>query len=119
MMLFRAFNILIGIWLMGAPAVLGYGDPAAAIDRIAGPTVAAISIVSIAGATRPVRWLNLPIGLWLVAAPLIFGYDPVPFLNSTACGVFIAVLSLFRGKVGDEFAGGWSSLLRKEERRSI
>jgi hypothetical protein len=116
MMLARVFNIFIGIWLMGAPAVLRYGDPAAAIDRIAGPTVAAISIVAIAGATRPVRWLNLPIGLWLLAAPSIFGYDPEPFLNSTVCGVAVATLSVFRGKVGDEFAGAWSSLLRRERR---
>lgn len=110
----RLVNILIGIWLMAAPAVLGYGDPAAAIDRIAGPTVAAIAMVAISGATRPLRWLNLLIGLWLVAAPLVLGYDLEPFLNSTACGLAVAALSAVRGKVTNSFAGGWSSLLKRE-----
>lgn len=108
----RLINILIGIWLMAAPAVLRYGNPPAAIDRTAGPTAAAIALVAISGATRPVRWLNLPIGLWLVAAPLIFGYDLKPLLNSTACGLAITALSVVKGKVSHSFAGGWSSLFK-------
>jgi hypothetical protein len=48
----RLLTVAVGIWLMAAPAVLGYAGTPATSDRIAGPVVAAIGIVAASTVTR-------------------------------------------------------------------
>ena len=62
----QVVNAALGIWLMVAPAVLGYGAPAQANDRIIGPVVATFAIVSWWEATRSVRFWQLPFAAWLL-----------------------------------------------------
>ena len=66
----RLVNAGLGLWLMAAPAVLGYGAPAEINDRIAGPIAATFAIIAITGATRPARRVNAAVGAWLLIAPL-------------------------------------------------
>ena len=70
-------STLIGLWLMAAPAVLGYGEPASTVDRIVGPIAASAAWISVWAVTRPIRWLGLPLGLVLITAPFLLGY-PLP-----------------------------------------
>ncbi len=70
----RLLSAAAGIWLMTAPAVLRYSNPAQTNDRIIGPIVASISIIAIWQVTRAIRWLNLPLGAWLILAPALLGY---------------------------------------------
>ncbi len=111
----RFVNVAIGIWLLGAPAVLGYGGIAADVDRTAGPAVAAVAAVAVTQATRSIRWLNLPIGLWLLAAPLILDYPSVAAINSAVSGLLIAGLSLVPGKISLRTGGGWAALFGRHE----
>lgn len=107
----RLVNAALGIWLMAAPAVLGYGAPAATNDRIVGPAVATFGIVAMAGATRPARWGNTVFGAWLLVAPWLLGYATwTTRLNDVLVGAVVIAVSLVRGRVDDTFAGGWSSL---------
>jgi hypothetical protein len=109
----QVLNAMMGIWLMAAPAVLGYGEPGLINDRIVGPVAATCAIVSCWEATRPVRWVNLPIGLWLVAAPWILGYgEPAAVMNSVLVGVLMAACAAVRGKVEKRYGGGWSAIFR-------
>ena len=108
----RVATVLAGVWLMAAPFILGYAGPAATSDLVVGPTIAAVAIVAMSQATRPVRWLNLPIALWLLAAPWVLGYDPAPLVNSTCAGLAVAGLTSVRGRVDQRFGGGWRSLVR-------
>lgn len=110
----RFVNAAIGVWLMTAPAVIGYAGIAADVDRIAGPTVAAAALIAVTEATRSVRWLNLPIGVGLVIAPFFLDYGSAPLLNSVACGLAIAALSLVRGALSEQIGGGWVGLLRRD-----
>jgi hypothetical protein len=105
-------NTALGIWLMAAPAVLGYGRPASTNDHIIGPLVATFACIAIWEATRSVRWINLPLGLWLIAAPLLLGHPPDGAVNSVVCGIAIAILSSVGGAIQQRFAGGWSALGR-------
>ncbi|HET7274211.1 MAG TPA: hypothetical protein VFI91_03490 [Longimicrobiaceae bacterium] len=114
----RIVNAILGIWLMAAPAVLGYTEPAATSDRIAGPLIAMAAIVAISGATRPVRRVNAALGVWLILAPLILGYGWTPAINSVAVGAVVAALSLIRGTVSDTFGGGWSALWSSQQREA-
>ena len=109
----RFANTAVGLWLLAAPAVLGYGGPAANNDRIVGPLAATFAIIAIWEVTRGLRWLNLILGGWLLAAPwLLGGYTAGATTSSMAAGVLLAVFSLVRGKIRQEYGGGWPAVWR-------
>ena len=108
----RIASALLGVWLMAAPAALGYAGPARTNDRIAGPAAATVAIIAIWEVTRPVRWANLLIGGWLAIAPVVLGYQSVAAVNSVAVGLLLAALTLVRGRLRQRFGGGWSALTR-------
>lgn len=110
----RLANAAVGIWLMAAPAVLGYGGPAATNDRIVGPLAVTFSLIAIWEATRGLRWGNLLLGLWLLAAPwLLDGFAPRAVLASLAAGALLAAFALVKGRISQRFGGGWAALWRK------
>lgn len=112
----RILSAALGVWLMAAPAVLGYAAPAEVNDRIVGPVIATFAIVAISAVTRPLRRLNTVAGGWLLLAPWILGYGATaPTVNDMLVGVAVIAASLVKGKVTDTFGGGWSSLWRSEE----
>lgn len=108
----RAATTALGIWLMAAPAVLGYGAPAATNDRIFGPIAAAVAIIAAWDVTRALRWIDLLIGIWPVAAPAVLSYEAIAAVNSALVGAAMALLSFVRGQVRQSFGGGWRALLR-------
>ncbi len=114
----RLANVAIGVWLMAAPAVLGYGGVAATNDRIFGPTAAAAAIIAMSDVTRPLRWVNLAIGIWLAVAPVVLGYATVPLVSSLTSGVAMSALSFVGGEVREKFGGGWSELVTTSSKRS-
>ena len=106
----RLINAALGLWLMVAPAVLDYGDPARANDRIAGPLAASVAVIAIWEVARPLRWLNVALGLWLLAAPWLLGYPAVAALNSTAVGLVLGGCALIRGRLQQRVGGGWRAV---------
>ncbi|HEX7002808.1 MAG TPA: SPW repeat protein [Trueperaceae bacterium] len=123
-MIARLFEAVLGIWLMVAPAVLGYGSVAATSDRIAGPLIASVAIVAAWEIARPLRHLNLLLGLWLLAAPVVLGFGGAAAVDSVLVGIAVAALSRWRGRVESRFGGGWSVLwppswARGEEQREL
>lgn len=113
-----ALAAAIGIWLMIAPAIIGHDEPAATNDRIVGPLVAALGIISLFEITRPVRWVNVALGLWLIVAPAVLGFPIHALWNSVVSGTAIALLSLVRGRTKYRYGGGWSSLWRSSRNTS-
>jgi hypothetical protein len=112
----RFITIAAGVWLMFAPAVLGYGDPAAANDRLVGPAVAGTAFVALWEVVRSVRWIALPFGLWLALAPFVLGYSETAATVSSVVAAVVIVAST-PPSPGDpsRFAGGWLSLTRRRE----
>jgi hypothetical protein len=108
----QTINMLLGLWLMAAPGVLGYGRPASTSDHIVGPLVATFACVAIWEATRSARWFNLPLGIWVLATPWFLGHPPNGQLSSVLCGTAIALLSCSGSKVRQQFGGGWAVLGR-------
>jgi hypothetical protein len=114
----RLAAVAAGVWLMFAPAVLGYGGVAEANDRIFGPIGAAFAFVAIWEVLRPQRWATLPVGIWLVAAPLVLGYDDTgAIISSVASGIVMAGSAFLGGNVSASFAGGWRSIAPSQWRR--
>ena len=112
----RIAGFVLGLWLMAAPAVLGYTDPAWTNDRIMGPIAAGSAFIAIWQLMRPLRWIGLVVGAWLLAAPWILGYGAAPTVNSLVVGLLLAVLAFLGAKTSKRFGGGWMSLLRSEAR---
>lgn len=106
----RISAVIAGLWLMAAPAVLSYGDPAAASDRIVGPIGAAFAFVAIWSITRALRWVQLPLGIWLVAAPLLLGYPTDATISSVVAGAVFLATAFVGESTADRFGGGWLSL---------
>jgi general stress protein CsbA len=107
----RFASLALGLWLMAAPAILGYGPLASDNDRIVGPLAVSVAIIAISEVTREVRWVSIPLGLWLLAAPWLLGYGLAPTINSLVVGLLLIALAFVRGAVEERFGGGWSSLL--------
>lgn len=106
----QSANMALGIWLMAAPTVLGYGNPARTNDWIVGPLVATFACIAMWEATRGVRWWNVPLASWMMAAPIALDYPPVPSAHSILIGVFVVAMSCMRGHPQRTFGGGWRSL---------
>jgi hypothetical protein len=104
---------LLGVWLMAAPSVLGYPDPARLHDRIVGPLVASVAFVAACEVTRGLRRVNLLAGAWLLAAPLVLGYGPVGTLHSVGVGLATIALACLGGHITQRFGGGWTALFRR------
>jgi ABC-type molybdate transport system permease subunit len=94
-----SINILLGIWLIIAPWVLGYADLSAAQtnDVIIGIIVAIVAAIRSFGAftTRGWSWINILAGIWLIIAPFVLGYSnhTTPLWNDIILGIVIAVLA--------------------------
>ena len=102
--------VIVGLWLMAAPAVLDYGGAAATSDRIAGPLLAAMSFLAVFQITRGMRWANLPIGAWLVAAPWILDFRGDATVSSMLAGVAALVLAPTGSPDQSRYGGGWIAL---------
>src|SRR4051812_44898861 len=111
----RLIHLCLGVWLMAAPAVLGYAGAARTNDRIAGPIAAALAAVAVSEVTRPLRRANVPVGAWLLIAPWVLHYDGggsyssggAATANSLIVGTLLIALSLVRGTVKGRYGGGW------------
>jgi hypothetical protein len=107
----RLAAVAAGVWLMFAPAVLGYQGVEENNDRIFGPIGAAIAFVAIWGVVRALRWGTLPVGIWLVAAPFVLRFDDTgAVISSVVAGLVMAGSAFFGGHVEASFGGGWRTV---------
>jgi hypothetical protein len=100
-------NAALGIWLVSAPSVLGYGNPARINDRVVGALVALLSIIAVAEVLRSLRRLDMLLGLWLLLAPWVLGYYPQSLViaNSIVTGVLVLDLSFEAGRTKHRLNG--------------
>lgn len=120
-MIVRLVNVALGVWLMAAPAVLGYSTTSSlanGIDRTIGPFVVSAAIIAMWPEVRPVRWANLVLGLLLAGGTpivaLLTDYPVAGVVNAIVTGLAIAGAAAVRGPVDARFGGGWRSLWRSD-----
>ena len=115
----QVINAALGLWLMAAPAVLGYGGAAETNDRIVGPIIAMFAIIAWWEATRPVARWTVPLGAWLCLAPWVLGYAATaPKVQSLVVGLCVIGLALVRGTIKHRYGGGWAALWSSEAARA-
>jgi hypothetical protein len=111
----QIINTLIGLWIMIAPGIFGFGPAAADNGHIVGPVIVTFSVTAIWEATRNVRKANYPFAVWLLVAPWILDYSSdLAIISDMVCGVLVIIFSSFRGKVEQHFGGGWTSLWKDD-----
>lgn len=90
-------GLLLGIWLIASPFVLGFAEAEPAgmwTALLAGITLCALSLIELDAADPLVYWLALALGAFLVAAPFVLGFnDHVAALVSSIV-VALAVAAL-------------------------
>lgn len=107
-------QIIIGLWIMTAPAVLHHPENAANSCYIIGPLVITFAITALWEINRNIRYLNIPPGLWLAAAPFVLHYGNHPRVNDIVAGLALVLLASIKRKVKRRYGGGWASLFKDQ-----
>ncbi|OGR84231.1 MAG: hypothetical protein A2901_06755 [Elusimicrobia bacterium RIFCSPLOWO2_01_FULL_54_10] len=107
----QILSVCVGVWMMAAPAVLGYAGAARMNDHIIGPLVIAFGTMAAWEFMRQVRWVNFALGLWLLLSAWVLREGHPAQWNGAACGAVLLLLALQKGIYRPErFSGGWASL---------
>ncbi len=93
-------NLLLGVWLIAAPFILGYAEVTPRWnDIILGILIGGVALIRMMSPTRSTTWLswaNVLFGVWLIVAPFILGYaSSVPLWNDIILGVIVTGLSFW------------------------
>jgi hypothetical protein len=98
-------SVLLGTWLMFAPAVLGGTGMAANSDRLVGAVIVTVAAISTAEVVRAFRFLNVLLALWLVVAPwALAGATSALIWSDVISGVVLFALTLPRGAIREKYA---------------
>ena len=90
--------VVLGLWLIVAPWVLGYSDVGAATW---GGVLAGLGVIALefADAFRPDPWperVSFLLGLWIAVSPMLLGFTThtLAMTNTAVVGILIVVLCL-------------------------
>lgn len=93
-------NVVLGLWLIVAPFVLGVPGGAAANAVIAGLVIASLAAYSYwrasngEPASAGAASVNVLAGIWVMAAPFIFDVGSAAVTNDLIVGALVAMLAL-------------------------
>lgn len=107
----RIFSVLLGVWLIVCPSLLGYHGGALTVDRVTGPVVVFFGMLALRDVNRIFRVFNFIPGLFVLVAPWILGWSGWQVVvNHEFTGLAIMLLSLIPGTVISRTGGGWLAL---------
>ena len=95
----RLLSVAAGLWLLAAPAVVGYGGVWRTSDRIAGALVVSVGIMAMSGVMRPLRWINVALGGWILLSPIVLERSSTATGHRVFAGLLILSTALVRGQV--------------------
>ncbi len=86
----------LGLWTSVAPSLVGYGGSAALVDRLCGPVIAGVGLLTLWDVTRGLRWLNLVLGAWYVVATFVLPYPIAGRFSAAAVGLALSLCASVR-----------------------
>lgn len=112
----RIVTIALGVWLMVSPPILHYnGTGADTINRIVGPIVVMIGVLSLREVTRVARYALFLPALFLMLAPWFLRYPPnIELVNAELMAIAITICAAIPGRLRQHIGGGWLGLLSPE-----
>jgi uncharacterized membrane protein len=104
---------LLGVWLIAAPPVIGFGGGLSDSGRLVGALVTTFAVVAMAEVGRPLRFVNVLFGAWVALSPFLLGGPPARLVayHHIATGLLIIAVSFPRGRVEDKH-GEWDRYIR-------
>lgn len=109
----RIYSIVLGVWLLVSPAILGSSPAVAVVERIAGPVAIAVAVLAVRDVTRAARMANIITGLFLlIAVPTARGVSTLDFVNALVVGWLLIVFAIPRGVIHRHVDGGWWAILQ-------
>lgn len=106
-------HIIIGLWLMAMPGVLGAGGSFADSNHIAGPLVVTIGIIALWDINKYSIKVNIIAAAWIIVAPLFIGHDTSEAILNIVAGIILIGSALVKRKDKYNYGGGWASLFKK------
>jgi hypothetical protein len=99
-------SIIIGLWFMAAPGILGFNGSLADSNHFVGALIVAFSIISMSEVVRVGRFVNILFALWIIASVWIFD-SPGGIVMWSQIGVAAALIAVTirRGIVKDDHGG--------------
>ncbi len=97
-------TLLVGIWLIAAPFVLGIVPPEGvpswpltADFMLSGMAAVVLALAATSHLRRWEEWFDIALGLWLVGSPWILGltYSQTATWNAVVCGLLIGVMGVW------------------------
>jgi hypothetical protein len=100
-------NVLVGLWLLISPFVLGFSAPtnvpfrpsAMWNDIILGIVIAIIAAIRFFGAYQAtwLSWLNVILGIWVIVSPWVLGFSstPTPMWDNVIVGIVVVILGIW------------------------
>ena len=102
-----------GLWLMAAPAVLGYVDTTAEdLHRTVGPMIATFGAIALWAVARDLRWANLALVAVVAAGPLFGGHPGAATVVAFVTAFVIAAATPFGGEDTQRRGRGWRGILK-------
>lgn len=91
----RWWNLLLSVWLVVAPLVLGFVSPQARANTVS-VGLCLFLFVLVADSIPAFRFVDTALGLWLAVSPFLLGYngEPRATVNGVVIGLLVAALSL-------------------------
>lgn len=94
-----SINVLLGLWLVAAPWVLGYTAETYAAWNAwgVGVAIAIVAVALIVSYQAWAEWINVALGAWLVTSPWALGYAGLEWAvwNQVGVGLIVGVLALW------------------------
>jgi hypothetical protein len=88
-------NVLLGIWIIISPFVLGMHVPKAIWNNVVtGFLVGGLAVIRWAIGQRGWSWINLFLGIWLVISPFVLVLGTALMWNNVILGIIVAAFAL-------------------------
>jgi hypothetical protein len=87
-------NILLGIWIIASPFVLGFHSKAMWNNVVVGVGVGVLALIRWGMHQPGWSWLNLILGIWLVISPFVFFLSGAAMWNNVILGIIVAAFAL-------------------------
>ncbi len=98
-------NLILGLWLIVAPFVLGYSALSRAAlteDVVLGIIVAAFSWWILAAMAPPVgtSWFQILCGIWVIIAPFVLAYRTITaaMANDVIVGIIVLIVAIIESR---------------------
>ena len=111
-MWFQICNVILGIWLLISPMLLGSPASVARLDRTAGPIAIAMAVLALRDVTRTARMANVITGMCLlITIATVTGVTTLDFANTLVVGWLLIAFSIPRGAIHKHMDGGWRAVV--------